>query len=398
VTYNGDITQSNNATTVSITGGHDGSVTFDNGTIEATDGDGLQFSNADGTYAFNGTNTLDGGDAGIDILGGSDGTFTFSATSSITNPTGDAFVVNGGTATITYNGTIDNDAGNSVDIQSITDGAISFNGNINDTGAGIFLSNNSGGTISFNGINTLDTDANDAFTATNNTGATINVAGLDIDTTSGTGFVATGGGTINVTGGTNTVDTTTGVGVSMSGVTIGDDGINLQSVSVDGATNGIVLTNVDGGTFSIGANGANLGDGGTIQNTTGAAVLLTNTSDVSISFLSIINAGTGGDDAVRIVHNDGENMSVIFDGLNANGAGDQGIDVSATGAATFTFKLLDSIVNTPTNEAVAIDVGDANQVSNITIQGSTLFASDDESLLIEVDGGGVKTMNLLVDD
>ena len=32
-------------------------------------GAGLQFNDADGTYNFNGTTTLNGGNAGIDILG-----------------------------------------------------------------------------------------------------------------------------------------------------------------------------------------------------------------------------------------------------------------------------------------------------------------------------------------
>jgi hypothetical protein len=69
---------------ISITGGHTtGTITF-SGNTSATNGTGLQFDNADGTYNFNGSNTMNGGDAGIDILNGSGGAFSFSSTSSIT--------------------------------------------------------------------------------------------------------------------------------------------------------------------------------------------------------------------------------------------------------------------------------------------------------------------------
>lgn len=87
-TYSGSISQANNAALVSIAGGHNtGTITFSTGTLSASNGTGLQFNNADGTYNFNGTNTLNGGDAGIDIINGSAGTFSFSANSAITSPT-----------------------------------------------------------------------------------------------------------------------------------------------------------------------------------------------------------------------------------------------------------------------------------------------------------------------
>ena len=64
-TYRGNISQSGAiGTAIAITGHSVGTVTFDTGTINATDGDGLQLFNADGTYDFNGAITLNGGDAG----------------------------------------------------------------------------------------------------------------------------------------------------------------------------------------------------------------------------------------------------------------------------------------------------------------------------------------------
>jgi hypothetical protein len=53
VTYSGNITQANNAAMVSIAGGHNtGTISFDTGALSATNGTGLQFNNADGTYNF----------------------------------------------------------------------------------------------------------------------------------------------------------------------------------------------------------------------------------------------------------------------------------------------------------------------------------------------------------
>ena len=97
VTYSGAITQATaSQPLVSVSNGHNGTLTFQTGTLSATNGTGLQFDNADGTYNFNGTNTLNGGDAGIDILNGSGGTFSFSSNTSITNPTGTGFVATTG--------------------------------------------------------------------------------------------------------------------------------------------------------------------------------------------------------------------------------------------------------------------------------------------------------------
>ena len=88
---NSSITQSQNARTLLVQGMHTGTLDFD-GTINTTNGTGLQFNNADGTYDFSGAITLNGtgnaADTGIDILGGSAGTFTFSGLTQITNDQG----------------------------------------------------------------------------------------------------------------------------------------------------------------------------------------------------------------------------------------------------------------------------------------------------------------------
>ena len=110
--------------TMAVSGGHTGSMGFDAAsTINATNGSGLQFDNADGNYTFNGTTTLNGGDAGIDIVNGSGGTFVFAAGMAISSPTGTAFNVNASSATVTYNGTItQNNAASAVVVSNNTGG------------------------------------------------------------------------------------------------------------------------------------------------------------------------------------------------------------------------------------------------------------------------------------
>ena len=195
VTYSGGITQANDAASVIISGGHNtGTVTFQTGTISAANGSGLQFDNADGTYNFNGAATLNGGDAGIDIINGSNGTFTFGTGVSITNPSGIAFNLANSDAAGTYSGNITNGANRAISIASRTGGTFTFQtGTIDANAQGILVNAVTGGAINFNGAVDMDTSTYDAVTLTSNTGGTINFTSLDINSTSGKGVNATGG-------------------------------------------------------------------------------------------------------------------------------------------------------------------------------------------------------------
>ena len=249
--YTGSVTKANAGSLVSISGGHNGTVTFQTGTLSASAGDGLQFNNADGIYNFNGTTTLNGGDAGVDITSGSAGAFTFSSGTSITNPTGAAFLVSGGTAGITYGGTISqSSAARVIDVQNETGGTIAFNGAVSGgtSSTGVFLNSNTGATINFTGGVSLSTSTNDAFTAT-------------------------GGGTISATQNNtsivNTLTTTSGQALNVTATTIGGSGLTFRSISSSGGTNnGITLDTTGAGGFTITGNGT-AASGGTIQNKNG---------------------------------------------------------------------------------------------------------------------------------
>src|SRR5207249_2061614 len=53
ITTSQNMSQANSQPLVMVDAGHSGTLTFQTGTLSATNGSGLQFDNADGTYNFN---------------------------------------------------------------------------------------------------------------------------------------------------------------------------------------------------------------------------------------------------------------------------------------------------------------------------------------------------------
>ncbi|MCE6989746.1 Ig-like domain-containing protein [Dyadobacter sp. CY323] len=303
VTYSGNISQTNNADLVRVEGGHaTGTITFGSGTLSATNGAGLQFNNADGIYNFNGTTTLNGGDAGIDLLNGTSGTFTFGTNTTITNPSGTAFNLSGATAsnaTVTYSGSITDNTGFVVDIDNHDANTITFQtGNITSSANGIRVQNSGAGTINFNNPSkSLTTGGNAAVTLTNNTGSTINfgTSGLVISTTSGAGFNATGGGTVSVTGTGNTIFSTTGAALNVNATTIGAGGLTFVSISANGASKGISLNGTGSGGLTVTGTGTTDGSGGTIQNNSTRGIELISAGNINLKNMNLISANNSAD-------------------------------------------------------------------------------------------------------
>ncbi|UVK42629.1 hypothetical protein BPNPMPFG_004327 [Mesorhizobium sp. AR07] len=395
VTYSGNIAQANNAALVSVSGGHaTGTITFQTGTLSATNGTGLQFDNADGTYNFNGTTTLNGGDAGVDILNGSGGTFTFGSNASITNPTGVGFLVAGGTSNVTYNGTISKTlaAGKIVDISGVTGGTITLAGNLTATGGfdnGIFVHANTGGTFNFNGgTKTLTTGAFTAVNLVTNTGATINFTngGLAINTTSGIGFNATGGGTVNVTGSGNTVQTTAGGQIlNWNGVAIGGSGVTfatLQSTASITGLDAINLTGVSGGTF----NGGALSVAGTTTSGDGIEI---NGSSAAFNFTSATIAATA-DNGIFL---SGANGAVTFSTVTINDTGQAGMRIDNNTNAVNVNGGSIGATNDPTGVGVDINGGSGNVTIAATVTKTT--ATSPVNNVVQVSGrtGGTVTFS-----
>ncbi|HZF95999.1 MAG TPA: Ig-like domain-containing protein [Allosphingosinicella sp.] len=328
-TFAGSITHNaSGQAAVSVVGGHaetatagTGTLTF-TGTVSGGNGTGLQFTDADGFYNFNGTTTLNSGHAGIGINAGSDGDFNFGSLTNLSHNIngGDAFIVKDNNANVTFAGSIGDQAGKAVNIDNHDGGTITFTSvsTISSSGGtgGVSVTNSNGGTVNFNGSVTLSTSTGTAVNLTGNTGSTINFTnagnahgGLDITTTSGKGFVATGGGTVTVQGSGNTIASTTGTALEVQNTTIGSGGLNFVSIAANGAVNGILLNNTGttaGLTVAGDGGGTNNGSGGTIQNSSGDGILLTNTENVRLAYMNIQNNlgdGIGGSNVNGFVLN-----------------------------------------------------------------------------------------------
>ncbi len=349
-TYTGNITQANNAALVSVSGGHiTGTLTFNTGTLSATNGTGLQFDNAGGTYNFNGTTTLNGGDAGIDILNWSVGTFSFSSGTSITNPTNEAFNLNSSAPTVTYSGNISKtgtSAGPVVAITNQSSRTITFQtGTITNTssaGTGISLTN-ADGTVNFNGTTTLSggnngidilagTDVTDGSKGTIDFGANASITNpsgslIDIQgskatftysgsftrSTTGVGIYALNnkGGSITVNGSsTKSLSTSSSNAIYLDNndnCTITFSGNNL----VVNSTSGAAFTAINGGTVAV------TGTGNTLTSTTGAALNVQNTT-IGISGLTFrsISAGTAASGPANgiVLNTTGTNVGLTVTG------------------------------------------------------------------------------------
>jgi hypothetical protein len=327
VTFNGNLT-TNGATgrLVDVTNQSGGSITFQNGTLSATSGTGILLSNAAGTVNFNGTTTLNGGDAGVDITNLSNGSFSFGSGASITNPSGIAFDVNGGSPTITYAGSITHNSGRAVSVQNMG-GTATFSGNISGTGASAsgILVHNSGANVTFSGATkSLSTQGNGAVTLTNNSGSILFSGGnLAITTTSGAGFSATGGGTVQVTGANNTIASGTGTALNVQNTTIGASGLTFVSIGSTGGTNAIVLNNTGATNGLLVTGTGSAGSGGTISGASANQISLTSARNVSLSHMIIQNGGESGIYGSNLTNFRLKNSTVSG---NGNAVGEAGLE------------------------------------------------------------------------
>lgn len=372
MTYPGNITQGNNAATVAVSNGHSGSLSFPTGTNSVTNGTGLQFDNADGSYTFNGTTTLNGGDAGIDIVNGSTGTFTFGTGTSITRAngvSGAAFNLLSSDANVTYSGsmTLGTSTGNMVAINNHDAGTITFEtGNLtkgSSTTQGISIQNSNGGLIQFNNptISITMTSGN-AVSLTNNSGSSIlfqisgGGSGMDLVTTSGTGFNATGGGTIAVTGAGNSITTTTGTAMNVVNTAISSSNLNFVSISSNGAQRGINLNNTgtaptNGGLIVTGTGNTD-GSGGTISGSTVEGITLSTTRSITLNNMNV--SGTANNtNAVGATTVTG----LIFDNCNVTAA------AGVTGGTSYAL-LGNSITNLIIRNTSVFD-GGGGSVANV---------------------------------
>lgn len=463
-----DLQINNGARGIDVTGGGAAAgtlnLTIADNAINDSTAFGMNFDNVDNGTVRVDNATIDGnpanaGAVGVRILN-SDATFTFDSAPStdntvIQNWASTDFEVNGGTPKITFNGSIVNatadnagdTTGRSVIVHNITGtgGTVSFTAqsSIKDDNQGLLVDNNANASIAFLGTHDFDTSTADAVTVTNNTGTTnVIFDGLDINTTSGRGvfinanasttsvaitdvdvtstsgdaFTATGGGDLTVAGANNVISTTTGKGLVITGMNI-VTGANFESVTVNGAANGVVLTNLTGAQVTVGEAAGASHSGGTLT-TTGDAIVLTNTANVDLLHMQVVNAGGNGV-TVDQTNTATTAMDVTIDDLDLDAALANGIQVTADDNDSFAMRLTNSDleenvsmtstgsghfgllvdstdIDTTNLDAFALSLtGSAN--SDITIRNGNRFtAADARALFIEANGSAATKSNLLI--
>ncbi|WP_284535056.1 Ig-like domain-containing protein [Nocardioides sp. T2.26MG-1] len=328
------------------------------------------------------TSTNSPGD-GVNLVGLGSGTFTAGAGSAVTNAAAVGFDLDGGSGAVTYDGTITDDVGQPVRVQNTTGGVKDFNGAITDggdgDGSGILLAANPGATLRFDGGLTLATGPNPALTAT-------------------------GGGTVAVTdpagAPSNTLQTTTGVALTVQNTTIHADDLTFERISSNGAPSGVTLSNTanPSGALVVTGNGGSCSSpgsctGGAIQSSTGAGIALANVpGGVSLTRMSV---NGGGDDGVRAATVVGLTLadSVVTGNGNshAGGAEERGLDLSnVTGAV----QILRTTVSGSDDSNAHIENLTAGTIS-LTVTSST-FTGSKYNAGLRLRGGGTSVLNATV--
>lgn len=392
-------------------------------------GDAASFTASTGTTTVTEL-TIDGGSASGVFIDDSDGNFTFDSDSSITDQDGIALQIQGGEGTVTYNGSIENTANRSISVIEKTGGGVNFapstTANITDSGLGILVEDNTAGNYNFLGNHDLDTTTNTAVEVVNNTGATVTFSDLDINTTTGDGFVATGGGTIGVNT-DSTVTTTTGVGVQIDGMIVANTGVTFDSVNVatkadtsavliDGTTGGSIAIN--GGTIADSTNDAIIindastvvldgitvtaSDAGainatdvslltvddvTVTNSTANAITATNVGTMIMNGTTVTN--TGGN-ALTLLNDDAVNMDIRIDDFTVTAAAAAAINATHTGSGRFDLEL----DNSNLDEQVAI-TATGTGAFDLFATDTTIDDLDNEvAFLLDMDGGAMNDVDI----
>jgi hypothetical protein len=380
-TYGGSVTQANNASLLNVVG-HTGTVIFGaTSNLTATNGTGLQFSNADGTYVFNGTTTLNGGDAGIDILAGSAGSFTFGAATSIASPTGTAFAIADSTAGVTYNGSI-TQANNAalVSVLNHSGGTIAFQGGTLSAAGGSGLAfDNADGTYSFGNLvlsggsrlAILNGSAgNFTFGDTDITGLAANTTAADLTGLSGSATFAT----LDVTGASATGTR----GIDLTGNTTAGNVIISGSSTITGVGIGVDLTNAAiTGNFRYG-DGSNVDANGAASNITAVTPLV----------IAGLNGGVGTYNFADVnLNGDTTNLSVsayfVLDGATGTGSRSDPGTLAGAEAASATYIVL---LNNPAGGSDLLDAT-AGAGGSLDLDGGQILLSFRDTDSFNVGGG-----------
>ncbi len=280
---------SNSTGTAVLVNGGSNAINFNNTTVSQNVGRVVDIQNrAGGTVTFGPGSTVSGTNGGTDavVLLGNAGAVTFNAAVQLnTTASGARGLVADSAVAFTLNMTgggsaVSSTNGAAIDIEDITANitiATTFSTDSNQNGVRV---NNVAGSASFGNTAVNGSDATGVLLTGNSAGLTF--TDLDVAPDAGQRAVhaTNNGGTISSSSGT--VVTTNAVAVEVAGASSASRSplnMTLTSVSANGDSNGILLTNTNGPGASVGfvvngdglntADGGN-GTGGTIANTVGA--------------------------------------------------------------------------------------------------------------------------------
>ena len=302
----------------------------------------------------------------------------------LSNATGavPAVDINATSANVTLGTSVINALGVSVEVTNSGSTAgggntIALTGAIADSGAGIRLDNNdqntNGATVRFGGTLTLNTGASTAFNAVN-------------------------GGRVEATGSGSVITTTTGTGVNIANTTIGASGVTFQTVSVNGAPNGIVLNSTGNtGVFSVTADGSMTGgvlnrngSGGALV-TTGHSVLLNQANGVMLRQMNIPSSGA---DAIHSTAGGDYEFSALSI-TTPTGDGWEAIDLAGTNRVDHD-TLISGINNAGTSGVIVSNT--STNLAGLTLDGSTFTNSTGGQGMVVVRGLGTSSMTLTISD
>ena len=352
---------------------------------------------------------------GAGISGSTVGNLTVSE-SQITG-TGQAIDINGGALTVTFD-------------------SLSSNGSAAE---GIVL-NNVTGSFAVSGGTTISSSTDTGIDITSSPTATFTFADLDITTTNDAGLDVDGAGTISSTSGTINTGSGTGIDISNAGLNL-----SFDSITVDGATDGIILDTTSG-SFDVSTvdisniqqttadnfnmttgrptslgngNGVSLEDntasftinGGTFTDIADNALDIRNSSNTTLNNVTIADGGDGntwstGNSTIQWhggsnltlnnvnISNIGDNVAQSTGGVNIQDSGIKAYDVSGD------LDIVDSVFNTATgyvfangsagseDRAVELD-NDTGTDMDVTVTGSTFQNFDFQGLNLRHIGGSL---------
>ena len=340
ISWGATINQAGGANAVTIASSNSNTINFSANVTTSGTSTGISISGSTGTYNFTGAaSTITGTGGGITISSEASGTISFGSGTSINGAT-NTFSVTSSSANITYGGTItDNvNGGTLLNIATYSTGTLTMNGtslsgNVNGINGVISTLSAITGTVVINNLSL--TSGNNNFSNTLvaitgvNTGGSITFNHLTLSATgtghTGKGLTMVGNGTlaITATGGASSIDVSS-TALDLNGQALGASA--LATLNSSGGVNGILLTNVTGGTMTI--------TGGTIAGNTGGAFVVSGGTP-SVSYGGTITQNTAGQRAVDLQTRTGG--TITFSGLITSSGGNGVFMNNAAGGSTTVF-------------------------------------------------------------